>query len=222
MEIQEEGTLLLVDKPLKWTSFDVVRKLKYLLRVKKIGHAGTLDPLATGLLLIGIGKYTKKLAELQGLDKTYAGTLVLGKTTPSYDLETAYENEMDIAHITPAGVMALIPKFSGLIEQFPPAHSAVKIDGERAYKKARRNEVVEIKSRMIMIHSLEFTRIELPEIDFKVHCSKGTYIRSLAHDIGQALEVGAHLSALKRTSIGEYSLDQALSMEQLIHLNPRS
>jgi len=222
MEFPEEGTLLLVDKPLRWTSFDVVRKLKYLLRVKKIGHAGTLDPLATGLLLIGIGKYTKKLAELQGLDKRYEGTLVLGKTTPSFDLETGYENEMEIGHITEEHVRSLIPKFTGLIEQFPPAHSAVKVDGERAYKKARRNEVVAIKARMITIHYLEFTRIEFPEVDFKVNCTKGTYIRSLAHDIGQELGVGAHLSALKRTSIGEYLLTDAVSVEQLIQSNPKA
>jgi tRNA pseudouridine55 synthase len=217
MVIPEDGALLLIDKPLTWTSFDVVRKLKYALKAKKIGHAGTLDPLATGLLLIGVGKQTKKLHELQGLDKSYEGTLVLGKTTPSYDLETAFNEEKPYAHLTEEQIRAVIPHFSGAITQFPPAHSAVKIDGERAYKKARRNEEVQIKSREITINELRITRIELPEVDFYVHCSKGTYIRSLAHDIGQYLGVGAHLSALKRTSIGDYQLSKADSLTDFIN-----
>lgn len=211
-----EGRILQIDKPFEWTSFDVVKKLRYALKVKKIGHAGTLDPLATGLLLIGTGKATKQLQELQGLDKSYDGIIEIGKTTPSYDLETTFDSSTSWDHITKEDIPATLEKFKGLIEQYPPAHSAVKINGERAYKKARRNEEVALKVRQVQIHKFELVKIDLPEIHFEVRCSKGTYIRSLAHDFGQALGVGAYLKSLRRTSIGDYHIDQAWNLDSFL------
>ena len=208
-----EGQVLQIDKPFEWTSFDVVKKLRYALRIKKIGHAGTLDPLATGLLLIGTGKATKRLQELQGLDKSYDAIIEIGKTTPSYDLETSFDSEASWDHINAEEVLDAVRKFKGAIEQYPPAHSALKIDGERAYKKARRNEKVDLKVRKVIIHEFLITKIDLPEIHFQVKCSKGTYIRSLAHDVGQEFGVGAYLKALRRTSIGDFHIDQALSLD---------
>lgn len=194
----------------------MVKKLRYALKVKKIGHAGTLDPLATGLLLIGTGKATKQLQELQGLDKSYDGIIEIGKTTPSYDLETTFDSSTSWDHITKEDIPATLEKFKGLIEQYPPAHSAVKINGERAYKKARRNEEVALKVRQVQIHKFELVKIDLPEIHFEVRCSKGTYIRSLAHDFGQALGVGAYLKSLRRTSIGDYHIDQAWNLDSFL------
>ena len=213
----QEGEVLLVDKPYGWTSFDVVNKirwnLKQALKVKKIkvGHAGTLDPLATGLLIVCTGKFTKQINEYQGLSKEYTGTLVLGATTPSYDLETEPNAHFPTEHITQEMVHAIIPQFLGEIDQIPPLYSALKVDGQRAYKLARQGDETVLKSRKITIHSLEFTRIELPEIDFLVRCTKGTYIRSLVFDIGTALGSGAYMSRLVRTKIGEHHLENAVS-----------
>ena len=212
----EEGRLLLINKPLRWTSFDVVKKLRNTLRVKKIGHAGTLDPLATGLLLIGTGKYTKKLNELQGLDKTYSGIIEIGKTTPSYDLETEFDAQNPWDHVTADQLDKAKSKFVGAISQIPPAHSAVKVGGERAYKKARKNKEVRLEPRNITIHHFEINTTTLPEVSFEVGCSKGTYIRSLAHDFGKELGVGAYLKKLVRTSIGTYKLEDALDLDEFI------
>ncbi len=216
IEITDEGCLLLVDKPLHWTSFDVVKKLKYLFRPRKIGHAGTLDPLASGLLLIGINRFTKKLNELQSLDKSYTGTLEIGKTTPSFDLETDFNSNTDISSIDPGRIEETRKQFIGELQQYPPAHSAVKVNGQRAYKKARRNEDVELKPRQITIHNFQLIETRLPEIDFEVTCSKGTYIRSLAHDFGQKLGVGAYLKKLRRTSVGEYKVEDSYTLEDLV------
>ncbi len=212
----EEGRLLLIDKPVGWTSFDVVKKLRNVLRVKKIGHAGTLDPLATGLLLIGTGKYTKKLNELQGLDKTYSGVFEIGKTTPSYDLETAFENEKDWSHITAQALSLAKEELTGEIQQVPPAYSAVKVGGERAYKRARANKKVVIKPKNVKIQQFDITNHTLPDVGFTVACSKGTYIRTLAHDFGQKLGVGAYLKKLVRTSVGDYQLENATTLEDFI------
>lgn len=218
----EEGRLLLINKPVDWTSFDVVKKLRYTLKVKKIGHAGTLDPLATGLLIIGTGKFTKKLNELQGLDKTYEGIIELGKTTPSYDLETEFDSQADWSHLTNENLEEARNAFLGNISQVPPAHSAVKVDGERAYKKARKNKIVKLEPRSLTIHDFQIDAPDLPEVNFKVSCSKGTYIRSLAHDFGQKLGVGGYLKKLVRTSVGEYQLSDAVDLDEFIRQHNES
>lgn len=216
-----EGSILLIDKPLRWTSFDVVKKTRNLLRthfqVKKIkvGHAGTLDPLASGLLVICTGKFTKRISEFQAQEKEYTGTFTLGSTTPSYDLETEINQTFSTLHITEEKIQKTSQQFIGIIEQFPPAYSALKKDGERLYEKARRGEQIKVDARQVHIHCFEITRIALPEVDFRVVCSKGTYIRSLAHDFGKALNSGAHLSALCRRRIGNFELKQALDIETL-------
>ncbi len=204
-----EGKILLIDKPLTWTSFDVVKKLRYALKVKKIGHAGTLDPLATGLLLIGTGKFTKKLNELQGLDKTYEGIIGIGKTTPSYDLETEFDSERDYSHLTITDITRAAEAFTGEIDQIPPAHSAVKVGGKRAYKMARKNEEVKIDPRRVTIKTFEILSFNDDEVQFRIDCSKGTYIRSIARDFGESLGVGGYLKSLRRTKIGDYSVDEA-------------
>ncbi len=211
-----EGQLLLIDKPLGWSSFQAVNKLKWAIRKKfhlkkiKIGHAGTLDPLATGLLLICTGKFTKKINDLQGQAKEYTGTITLGATTPSYDLETAVDETFSIAHISDALIQKTTIDFIGEIEQTPPVFSALKKDGKRLYEYAREGKEVEIKKRQVTISEFEITKFNLPEIDFRVVCSKGTYIRSLAHDFGKALHSGGHLSALRRTKIGDYNVNKAM------------
>ncbi|MHC5200733.1 tRNA pseudouridine(55) synthase TruB [Myroides sp. LJL119] len=216
----EAGQILLIDKPLHWSSFQAVNKIKWLIKKHyglkkiKVGHAGTLDPLATGLLLICTGKMTKIISELQGQQKQYTGSIQLGGTTPSYDLETQVDQSFDISDITREHVENIKPLFIGKIMQIPPIFSALKKDGKRLYEHARKGEEVEIPAREITIESLEFTKIELPRIDFKVDCSKGTYIRSLAHDIGKALNNGAHLTSLRRTKIGQYQVDDALSIQE--------
>ena len=216
-----EGSILLIDKPLRWTSFDVVKKTRNLLRthfqVKKIkvGHAGTLDPLASGLLVICTGKFTKRISEFQAQEKEYTGTFTLGSTTPSYDLETEINQTFSTLHITEEKIQKTSQQFIGIIEQFPPAYSALKKDGERLYEKARRGQQIKVDARQVHIHCFEITRIALPEVDFRVVCSKGTYIRSLAHDFGKALNSGAHLSALCRRRIGNFELKQALDIETL-------
>lgn len=213
-----EGQVLLIDKPLHFTSFQAVNKLKYLLINKvglpkkfKIGHAGTLDPLASGLLLICTGKFTKRITELQGQAKEYTGTFHIGATTPSYDLETEVDQHFPTTHITEALIHETVQQFLGEIDQKPPIFSAIKKDGVRLYEHARAGETVEIASRKTTIHEFEITRIALPEVDFRVVCSKGTYIRSLAYDFGKALQSGAHLTALRRTKIGDYDVQNAVT-----------
>ncbi|MDH5608028.1 MAG: tRNA pseudouridine(55) synthase TruB [Cyclobacteriaceae bacterium] len=221
MIIPEEGQLLLVNKPYQWTSFDVVNKLKYGLRAKKIGHAGTLDPLATGLLIIGINKFTKKLNEIQGLDKEYVGVFELGKTTPSYDLETAFDSELPIEGIHEEAIRQAAVALTGQLSQVPPAHSAIKVDGQRAYKLARRKQEVVLKSRQVTIYEFEIMEIRLPEVQVRISCSKGTYIRSLAHDFGKLLGVGAYLKSLERTRVGEFLLKDAYQLEELVTLKKK-
>jgi len=210
-----EGQLLLIDKPMGWSSFQAVNKLKWAIRKKfqlkkiKIGHAGTLDPLATGLLLICTGKFTKKINDLQGQVKEYTGTITLGATTPSFDLETEVDQTFPIDHISDALIHETTTGFIGEIEQVPPVFSALKKDGKRLYEYAREGKEVEIKKRQVTISEFEITQINLPEIEFRVACSKGTYIRSLAHDFGKALQSGGHLSTLRRTKIGDYNVDIA-------------
>ncbi len=212
-----EGQILLIDKPLTWTSFQAVNALKWAIRRKfelkkiKIGHAGTLDPLATGLLLVCTGKFTKRIIELQGQVKEYTGTITLGATTPSYDLETEVDNTYPTEHITEELIHRATEQFIGEIQQFPPVFSALKKDGKRLYEYAREGKEVEIKSRSVEIHKFEITHIEMPNITFRVVCSKGTYIRSLANDFGKALDSGAHLSSLRRTKIGDFNVDNAVT-----------
>lgn len=215
----QNGQILLIDKPLGWSSFQAVNKLKYALINKvglpkkfKIGHAGTLDPLATGLLLVCTGKFTKRITELQGQAKEYTGTFFIGATTPSYDLETEIDENFPISHVDETVIRETIKQFLGEIDQKPPLYSAIKKDGVRLYEHARAGETIEIAFRKTTIHEFEITRIALPEIDFRVVCSKGTYIRSLAFDFGKALQSGAHLTALRRTKIGDYSVDNAIDV----------
>lgn len=211
-----DGVLLLVDKPAEWTSFDVVNKLRYTIKIKKIGHAGTLDPLATGLLLIGVGKFTKKLADLQGLDKEYEGIFEIGKTTPSFDLETAFEEEKDTSNISEEAIHNSIDKLTGFQNQIPPQYSAIRVNGERAYKHARKNESVKLEPRPVIVYEFETKKIEGTEIHFRIKCSKGTYIRSIARDLGELLGVGAYLKNLRRTSIGDYQVSDAFQLEDVI------
>ena len=218
-EQYQEGQILLVDKPLKWSSFQAVNKLKYLLINKiglpkkfKIGHAGTLDPLATGLLIVCTGKFTKRITEIQGQAKEYTGTFYIGATTPSYDLETEIDENFSISHITDTLIQETTKQFIGEIDQKPPIFSAIKKDGKRLYEHARAGESIEIESRKTTIHEFEITRIALPEIDFRVVCSKGTYIRSLAYDFGKAMKSGSHLTALRRTKIGNYDVTDAIDV----------
>ncbi|NCT18859.1 MAG: tRNA pseudouridine(55) synthase TruB [Flavobacteriaceae bacterium CG2_30_34_30] len=218
-ENYQEGKILLIDKPLNWTSFQVVNKVRWLIRKQfqlkkiKVGHAGTLDPLATGLLLICTGKFTKQIDTYQGQEKEYTGTFILGATTPSFDMETEIDQRFDIANLTKEKIKTVLPKFLGEIQQQPPVFSALKKDGKRLYEYARSGEEVEVAFRTVEISLFELTRIELPEIDFKVRCSKGTYIRSLAQDFGKVLDNGAYLSALRRTKIGDFSIKNAITME---------
>jgi tRNA pseudouridine55 synthase len=214
------GELLLVNKPYQWTSFDVVGKLRNSFKPLKlkVGHAGTLDPLATGLLIICTGKMTKQIDTFQAEEKEYTGTMILGATTPSYDMETEPDEKFDITQITGEQIYESCKQFIGDIQQYPPAHSAIKIDGERLYEKARRGEDVELRLRSITISEFEITRIALPEVDFRVVCSKGTYIRSLVNDFGRALNNGAHLSNLKRTRSGNYQLKDAWEVMELVNV----
>ena len=213
------GQVLLIDKPLNWSSFQAVNKLKYALINKlglpkkfKIGHAGTLDPLATGLLIVCTGKFTKTISEIQGQAKEYTGTFSLGATTPSYDLETQIDATFPTNHITEALIHDTVKQFLGEIDQKPPVFSAIKKEGVRLYEHARAGVAVEIASRKTFIHEFEITRIALPEIDFRVLCSKGTYIRSLAYDFGLALQSGGHLTVLRRTKIGDYDVKNAIDV----------
>lgn len=204
-----EGQVILIDKPLKWTSFDVISRLRKIFKIKKIGHAGTLDPLATGLLIVCTGKFTKKINEYMGMEKEYTGTITLGATTPTYDLESEPENFQPTAQLSAEQIHAATLPFTGPIMQVPPAHSAIKMGGKRVYELARAGQEVKMQPRPVTISTFEITRIALPEVDFRVVCSTGTYIRSLAHDFGAALGTGGYLSALCRTRIGAFSLQAA-------------
>jgi tRNA pseudouridine55 synthase len=214
-----DGQLLLVNKPYEWTSFDVVGKIRNSFKPLKlkVGHAGTLDPLATGLLIICTGKMTKQIDTFQAEEKEYTGTMIFGATTPTYDLESEPEIKFDISHLTDEQIKAACTQFIGDIQQYPPAHSAIKIDGERLYEKARRGEDVELRLRNVTISEFEITRIELPEVDFRVVCSKGTYIRSLVNDFGEALNNGAYLSKLRRTRSGNYHIEDAHEVLELVN-----
>lgn len=205
--------MLLIDKPLRWTSFDAVRKIRNLIRIKKVGHAGTLDPLATGLLIVCTGKFTKRINEFMAQEKEYTGSFTLGATTPTYDLESEPENAKPFDHITTEQIKAATEKFTGEIMQVPPAHSAIKQDGKRVYELARAGKEVKLEPRKIAIKEFEITRVELPLVYFRVVCSTGTYIRSLANDVGEALGCGAYLSSLCRTRIGEFQVKDAMSIE---------
>ena len=214
----QAGELILVNKPLNWTSFDIVNKIRYLLKKKtgvkrlKVGHAGTLDPLATGLLIVCCGKYTKRIQEFQDLEKEYTGTFFIGATTPSFDKETEIDQVYETNHITKKLLLNSIKQFIGTIDQVPPIFSAIKIQGTRAYQLARDNKSAQLKARKIHISEFEITNTNLPEIAFRVRCSKGTYIRSLARDLGRALDSGAYLSSLKRTKIGDYDLSNSITI----------
>jgi tRNA pseudouridine55 synthase len=215
-----EGEILLIDKPYKWTSFDVVGSirglLKHLLGHKiKIGHAGTLDPLATGLLMVCTGKATKRIEEFKDYDKEYTGTFVLGATTPSYDLEKEVNKLFPYEHITPELILEAAKTLSGDQMQIPPIFSAIKVDGKRAYESARKEKELVLEARPIQIPVFEITRIQLPDVDFRIVCSKGTYIRAIARDFGESLQSGAYLGALKRTRVGPYKIEDAVSVEQM-------
>ena len=213
------GQIILIDKPLHWTSFQAVNKMKYALINKvglpkkvKSGHAGTVDPLASGLLLVCTGKFTKRITELQGQAKEYTGTFHIGATTPSYDLETEIDQTFDTSHIDESLIHETVKQFLGEIDQKPPIFSAIKKEGVRLYEHARAGETVEIASRKTTIHEFEITRIALPEVDFRVVCSKGTYIRSLAYDFGKSMDSGSHLKVLRRTKIGDYNVNDAMDV----------
>ncbi|HEX6845938.1 MAG TPA: tRNA pseudouridine(55) synthase TruB [Chitinophagaceae bacterium] len=210
--IFEEGQVLLIDKPIDWTSFDVVKKIRNLVRIKKVGHAGTLDPLATGLLIVCTGKYTRRINEYMAQEKEYTGGITLGATTPTYDLESKPGNFKDITLITEEKILNATKKFMGEIMQVPPAHSAIKIEGKRVYELARQGKEVKIEPRKIVIKEIEITKVELPVVFFRVVCSTGTYIRSLANDFGEALGCGGYLSSLCRTRIGDSRLEDAKTM----------
>jgi tRNA pseudouridine55 synthase len=213
--IFEEGQVLLIDKPLGWTSFDVVRKLRGMIRVKKVGHAGTLDPLATGLLIVCTGKFTKRINEFMAQEKEYTGSFTLGATTPTYDLESEPVTHSSFDHITEEILQTTCRQFTGRIAQVPPAHSAIKQDGKRVYELARKGLNVKLEPRDVSIYEFEITGIELPLVYFRVRCSTGTYIRSLANDFGAALGCGAYLSSLRRTRIGVSRVEDAFTMEAL-------
>ena len=219
-EDYKEGQVILIDKPLEWTSFQAVNKVRWLIRKQfnikkiKVGHAGTLDPLATGLLIICSGKFTKQIETYQAQEKEYTGTFTLGATTPSYDLETEIDQTFEISELTSEKIHAATKQFLGEIQQQPPVFSALKKEGKRLYEYARNGEEVAIPTRSVTISEFEITKIDLPKVDFRVVCSKGTYIRSLANDFGKALNNGAHLSALRRTKIGEFSVEKALGISE--------
>lgn len=217
----EEGEIFLINKPFRWTSFDVVNNLRGFLRsglgIKKmkIGHTGTLDPLATGLLILCTGRFTKQIEQFKVLDKEYTGTITLGATTPSFDLETEIDSSYPCDHITSEDIHSVSRSMTGTYDQLPPVYSAVKIAGKRAYDYARRDQEVLIKSKEITISAFEITGIRMPHVDFRIVCSKGTYIRALARDFGKALHCGAHISVLCRTRIGQYHLRDAWELEEL-------
>ncbi|HTL09878.1 MAG TPA: tRNA pseudouridine(55) synthase TruB [Chitinophagaceae bacterium] len=213
--IYEEGKVLLINKPYEWTSFDVIRKVRQLIKIKKVGHAGTLDPLATGLLIVCTGKFTKRINEFMAKEKEYTGSITLGAVTPTFDLESEPMHQQPVSGITEEQVRAATTAFTGHILQVPPMHSAIKKDGKRIYEMARRGETMELEPRKLFIRAFEITSIEMPTVYFRVACSTGTYIRSLANDFGAALGCGGYLSSLCRTAIGEFRLEDAMTIEQL-------
>ncbi|MDG1504399.1 MAG: tRNA pseudouridine(55) synthase TruB [Flavicella sp.] len=221
-EDYKNGQLVLIDKPLTWTSFQVVNKIRWEIRQRfalkkiKVGHAGTLDPLATGLLILCVGKLTKQIDQYQAQEKEYTGIIRVGGTTPTYDLESEVDQHFPTEHLTPELIIETTRKFTGEIAQKPPIFSALKKEGKRLYELARAGEKVEVPSRKVTISTFEITEINLPNIAFRVVCSKGTYIRSLAYDFGKALQSGAHLSALRRTKIGDFSVANAMSVDAFI------
>ena len=218
LDTYQEGRVLLIDKPLNWTSFQVVNKIRWLIKQQfsikkiKVGHAGTLDPLATGLLILCTGKFTKKIETYQAQVKEYTGTITLGATTPSYDLESEIDQKFDISEISEEDILKNTQQFLGEIQQQPPIFSALKKNGKRLYEYAREGSKIDIPSRAVTIKEFEITKIELPCIEFRIVCGKGTYIRSLAHDFGRSLNNGAHLSSLRRTKIGEFRVEDAISV----------
>jgi tRNA pseudouridine55 synthase len=212
--IYEEGQVLLINKPLRWTSFDAVRKIRNIIRIKKVGHAGTLDPLATGLLIICTGKFTKKINEYMSQEKEYTGSITLGATTPTYDLESDPTDLKPVDDISPADIHKVTQKFIGEIMQVPPAHSAIKQDGKRVYELARQGIEVVMQPRMITIHKFDIEKIDMPVVYFKVVCTTGTYIRSLANDFGRELGCGGYLSSLCRTRIGDFHVKDAMTPQQ--------
>ncbi len=212
------GQVILIDKPLEWTSFDVVKKVRGSIRIKKVGHAGTLDPLATGLLIVCTGKRTKSIEEFMGQEKEYTGSFTLGETTPTYDLESEPEGDADLSSLTEERIKSATENFLGTIDQIPPIHSAIKVGGKRVYQLARKGEEVKLEPRKVQISEFEITQIDLPEIKFRVVCSKGTYIRSLANDFGQLLGTGAYLSSLRRTRIGDFSVEDAYQLPDLVEI----
>ena len=214
----EEGRVILIDKPRDWTSFDVVKKIRNVLKIKKIGHAGTLDPLATGLLILCTGKYTKKINEYMAAEKEYTGTITLGATTPTFDLESTPAEHKPFEHISAEDILLTAGRFKGEIMQVPPIHSAIKQKGKPVYLKARKGEDVILEPRRIFISKFEIEEIRLPQISFLVKCSTGTYIRSLAHDFGAALGCGGYLSGLRRTAIGEFRVEEALDLEDFVEM----
>jgi tRNA pseudouridine55 synthase len=212
----EEGAVLLIDKAYRWTSFDVVRKIRNTIHVKKIGHAGTLDPLATGLLILCTGKMTKQIDTYQAQEKEYTGQLILGKTTPSVDLETSFDQIYDTRHISEEMIYESTKVLTGTLQQIPPIYSAIQVDGQRVYKKARKGEVVEMKPREVVVSVFEIMSIQFPAVNFRIVCSKGTYIRSLVRDFGLCLQSGAYLSELRRTRIGNFHVRDAQTVEQFV------
>ena len=216
MEQTPYGELFLINKPYQWTSFDVVRKVRNALKIKKVGHAGTLDPLATGLLIVCAGKMTKQIDTFMGQEKEYTGTFIIGATTDSFDLEQPVIPVADPSGISLADVLSAVSQLTGTIQQIPPTHSAIKVDGKRVYESARKGISVKMDPREVTVSEFEITRFENAEIDFRIVCSKGTYIRSLARDLGEILGVGAYMSALCRTRIGEYRLEKSWDLDQLI------
>jgi len=217
LEKYNEGQTLLIDKDLEWTSFDVVKKIKFLIKCKKVGHAGTLDPLATGLLVLCTGKNTKKINDIQNQNKEYTGEFTLGKTTPSHDLETEFIESNDLDDVTEEKINDLRKNFIGEQFQRPPRFSAVKVKGKRAYQFARKNETIEIKEKKINIHEFKISEINLPNISFMISCTKGTYIRSIARDFGKALGCGAVLTKLRRTKIGEFDVKDAFKIDDFVN-----
>ncbi len=212
----EVGQVLLLDKPATWTSFDVVNKIRRTIRLKKVGHAGTLDPLATGLLIICTGRMTKQIDTYQAQEKEYTGQIILGKTTPSLDLETPFDAEYDISHVTPEMVFEAAKALTGTLKQIPPMYSAIRVDGKRLYHQARKGREIEVQPRPVTVFTFEITGVNLPSIDFRIVCSKGTYIRSLARDLGLQLQAGAYLASLRRTRIGSFRVENATSIEAFV------
>jgi len=222
----QKGEILVFDKPLDWTSFDLVHKVRYIicksLKIKKlkVGHAGTLDPKATGILVLCTGKATSKIETLQADEKEYVATLKLGATTPSYDLESTEDRQFETSHISKDILVEVLKKFIGTIAQVPPEYSAIKIDGKRAYEYARKGISVEIKPKILEIKEIEVLSYSLPEVKLRIVCGKGTYIRALARDIGEALQSGAYLTGLRRTRVGNFSLEQAIDLDEFLKRRP--